>query len=84
MVLMKYFCFCVPVRLGVIITSAMTIIENAVVLIGLMFYNAKDIVDKTNTLVTKENSYDSSSKELYEIAIENVRKCKSLKKIEHD
>ena len=78
MVLMKYFCFCVPVRLGVIITSLITIIENVGILIGISMYSAEDIATMADDLKdkSKENSYEVSSKELYEILSENIKDCK--------
>jgi len=75
---MKYFCFCVPVRLGVIITSLITIIENVGGLIGISMCSAEDIANMADDLKdkSKESSYEVSSKELYEILSENIKDCK--------
>lgn len=43
MVLMKYFCFCFPVRLGVLVISVLVIIENLVLLSVILSYSAKDV-----------------------------------------
>jgi hypothetical protein len=78
MVLMKYFCFFLPVRLGIIITSVMSIIENGIGFIGIFMYSAQDIAKWAEDLrdKTKDNSYDTTSQELYEIFIEYAKECK--------
>jgi hypothetical protein len=43
MVLMKYFCFCFPVRLGVLITTTLVIVENLGILSVILMYSAKDV-----------------------------------------
>lgn len=78
MVWMKYFCFCVPVRLGVVITSALTLIENLILLIGCLLYDAETISKKLDGLKdnSRTDSQDSATKELYEDLIDFTQKCK--------
>lgn len=61
MVLMKYFFYCFPVRLGVLITSSLAIIENLIVLGVFLMYNEEVIKSKAEELkeVVKElSSFD--------------------------
>jgi DNA-binding FadR family transcriptional regulator len=76
MVLMKYFCFCFPVRLGVMITSVITLVESIAILAASLHYSADDIKRMADDLRDKSkdnNMFDKEDKEMYEILIEYVK-----------
>lgn len=80
MVLMKYFCFCIPVRLGVIVTSGIAILLNLFVLGVFLIYDEGDLKKMSEDAVGNggENSYETHTKELYEICIDYIKDCKEI------
>lgn len=61
MVLMKYFFYCFPVRLGVLITSSLAIIENLAVLGVFLLHNEDEIkiqIEKLNQATKELSTFD--------------------------
>lgn len=58
---MKYFCFCFPIRMGVVITSSLVILENLMYLVVILMYNAEDLKLKAEKF--QEMKKDLSSTE---------------------
>ncbi|KAG5681202.1 hypothetical protein PVAND_010659 [Polypedilum vanderplanki] len=75
MVLMKYFCFCIPVRLGVIITSILDILNRLLILGVSLYYSADDIKKMASKIrgPLKDNMFDDKSKEIYEELIDYIK-----------
>lgn len=74
MVLIKYFCFYFPVRLGVIITSVLACLQSLMSLVYCMINDTKHfkmIIDDM-----QENIEDYSSNQVFDKFLEIAEKCK--------
>lgn len=77
MVLMKYFCFFFPVRLGVIITSVFNAVQCLVQISFALAYDAEFLKGKITETIDKIDEY--SSNEYFDQFLEYAEKCEWLK-----
>lgn len=76
MVLMKYFFHCFPVRLGVLITTSLAIIENLVILGLFLAYSEQDVKEQAENL--KKTVEELSSFDYFDQFLDYVTTCKVL------
>ena len=74
MVLMKYFCFCFPIRFGVLITSSAVILENLITLGVILMCNAEDLKLKAEKF--QEMKKDLSTTEHLDTFLDYIVKSK--------
>lgn len=79
MVLMKYFCFCFPIRISVLITSSVVILENLLILGVVLMYNEEDLKLKAEKF--QEMKKDLSTTEQLDTFLDFVAKSKVISKI---
>lgn len=79
MVLMKYFFYCVPVRLGVLITTSLVIVENLTLLGVFLMYNENDVKIKVENL--KQDIKELSSFDYFDEFLDYVTKGKKIIKM---
>jgi hypothetical protein len=79
---MKYFCFCIPVRLGVLIISGLSILGNFVPMMLFLLHSAEEIKSETHRITKnfKAHEADAQDKEIYEIIFELAEDCEYLVK----
>ena len=77
MVLLNNFLSCFPIRFGVLVTSALVILEKLINLGFLLVYNSDDVKRIAENL--KETVKDLSSFEYFDVFLEFVIKSKKLR-----
>lgn len=78
MVLMKYFCFYFPVRLGVVVTSCVSVIEVLINLIYFLMTTATDFKNMVRNI--QKNLYEYSSNDVFVKCLELAESCKTILK----
>lgn len=76
MVLMKYFCFYFPVRLGVIITSIISSGQGAACLAYVIMYDEQYF--KKWVKDVQENIEDYSSNQVFDMSLEIIDECEFI------